>query len=704
MLRARIVSAAVPIIAAAGLTGYVGVAAASVAVGCLAALSVVFAAATVVAWPQRSGASRWTSPGLAVLLGGATLFLAFQAGGYFPGSTALVAVVFSVLLVLRTSLAERPLSGLSWPLALAGGALAGLAAWQTVSMAWSEAPGRALIEADRTLLYLLILLLFGSFARSQTRLRWLVRGLALTVFVLCAVSLATWLFPDQLSTSSGLLDNRLSFPVTYWNTLGLLAAVGAILSFHLAVDENEPRVLKVLGASAVPIVVTALFFTFSRGALATTAVGLAAYFLLARSRYLVTAAVAIGVPTAAVLVAASEANLLASVGSSIGERAAQGRSLAPIIVGSGLVAGLLRASFLPLDSRLSRLRVSRRFRVAAIATMATTALAGVVVAFALGAPAAVERQIERSVASSSLRSEDARTRLLNPTSSARTALWAVAVNSFERSSAIGEGAGTFPLLWQRDRPAALTARDGHSLFLETLSEVGLVGLFLLALSLGAIFSRLALGSRGPNRAVYAALFAVTLAWGLRAGIDWDWEMPVVTAWVLAIGGASLARRSGARRGRVHPAFRLLGGFAIVVVALLPARIAVSEARLENARATLRAEDCEASRREARAAADAMPPRAEPYELLAYCELDDARYVSAVTEMQKAASRDPLNWRYRWGLAIAKGAAGNGAGALLDTQRARRLNPREPLINQVVPPRRARDWRQAAPSLLPEITP
>lgn len=701
--RSWIVSAVVPILAAAGLIGYVGVAGASVAVGCLAALSVVFASATIVAWP-RNRTSGWTSPGLAVLLAALTLFLAFQAGGYFPGSTGLMAVVFSVLLVLRFSLAERPLAGSSRQLAVAAGALALLVVWQILSMAWSGAPGRALLEADRTLLYLFILLAFGSFTRSQTRLPWLVRGLALTLFVLCTVSLATWFFPDQLPVSSSLAENRLSFPVTYWNTLGLLAAVGVILSFHLAVGDNEPRVLKVFGASAVPIVVTALFFTFSRGALATTAVGLAAYFLLARSRYLVTAAVTVGLPTAAVLVAASRADLLASASSSVSEAAVQGRSLALSVVGSALVAGLLRASFFPLDSRLSRLRVSRRFRVPAFAAIATTALAGVVVAFALGAPAAVERQVERSVANSSLRSDDARTRLLSPTTSARASYWAVTVDNFEQSSALGEGAGSFPLLWQRGRPAAVTAQDGHSLYLETLSELGLVGLFLLVVALGAIYVRLATGARSASRAVYAALFAAALAWGLRAGIDWDWEMAVATAWVFAIGGAALARRSGARRGHVHPAIRLLGGCAIVVIALLPARIAVSEARLENARATLRGGDCEASIREARAASDAMPQRAEPYELIAYCELDDGRYLSAVTKMEQAASRDPRNWRYRWGLAVAKGAAGNGAGALVDAQRARRLNPREPLINQVEPPTRAIDWRQAAPSLLPEISP
>src|SRR5687767_3265778 len=87
----------------------------------------------------------------------ATLFLAFQAGGFFPGTVGLAAALLALALVARVTLAERPFEGWSLTLGVAAAALAGLAAWTLASAAWSDAPARALTEFDRVLLYLLLL-------------------------------------------------------------------------------------------------------------------------------------------------------------------------------------------------------------------------------------------------------------------------------------------------------------------------------------------------------------------------------------------------------------------------------------------------------------------------------------------------------------------------------------------------------------------
>src|SRR6185436_20222326 len=76
-----------------------------------------------------------------------------------------------------------------------------------------------------------------------------------------------------------------------------------------------------------------------------------------------------------------------------------------------------------------------------------------------------------------------------------------------------------------------------------LGELGLVGLILLATALLAILAGLAVGIRGDRRTLYAALFAAGLAWVLAAGVDWHWEMPVVTLWLFAAGGAGIAARA-----------------------------------------------------------------------------------------------------------------------------------------------------------------
>ena len=62
---------------------------------------------------------------------------------------------------------------------------------------------------------------------------------------------------------------------------------------------------------------------------------------------------------------------------------------------------------------------------------------------------------------------------------------------------------------------------------------------------------------GPH-ALRGRAVAVTVTWAIHAGVDWDWEMPAVTLWVFALGGAALAAATGkafcvARRNGAAPA-------------------------------------------------------------------------------------------------------------------------------------------------------
>src|SRR5947209_4273788 len=74
-----------------------------------------------------------------------------------------------------------------------------------------------------------------------------------------------------------------------------------------------------------------------------------------------------------------------------------------------------------------------------------------------------------------------------------------------------------------------------------MDELGIVGLVLLLVVTISVLVRSALRARGPDRALHAAVFALLLAWALAAGIDWDWEMPVVTIVFFVVGGFALAR-------------------------------------------------------------------------------------------------------------------------------------------------------------------
>ena len=99
-------------------------------------------------------------------------------------------------------------------------------------------------------------------------------GIVLGVTVICSYALATRLVPDQLDTyDDPVTAYRLAEPLGYWNALGLLAALGALVALGL-VAHSRRSIPALAAAAVIPIMVTTLYFTFSRGAWAALIVGL----------------------------------------------------------------------------------------------------------------------------------------------------------------------------------------------------------------------------------------------------------------------------------------------------------------------------------------------------------------------------------------------------------------------------------------------
>lgn len=249
---------------------------------------------------------------LLVLAAGLVTFFAFNSGGFYPGPPAYAAVLVCIVLALRVTLAERPFEGAGLPMAVGSAALALYALWTLVSQAWSHAPGRALVEFDRPLVYLVALTLFGSIAHTRERLAWILRALTVAIIVICTCGLVTRVLPRVWPTTADIANNRLSFPVTYWNVLGLLGALGIVLCVHFASDTREHPVVRILAAASAPILATTIYFTFSRGSIAGALIGVVAYLLIARPKGLLSAALAIGPATAVAVKVAYDANLLAT--------------------------------------------------------------------------------------------------------------------------------------------------------------------------------------------------------------------------------------------------------------------------------------------------------------------------------------------------------------------------------------------------------
>ena len=140
---------------------------------------------------------------------------------------------------------------------------------------------------------------------------------------------------------------------------------------------------------------------------------------------------------------------------------------------------------------------------------------------------------------------------LTALSSYRGAYWRVALDTFKTEPIHGVGAGGWSVYWLQRQGKNGFAQDAHSLPLQTMSELGLVGLaFLITLVVGAgMAARKALRI---DRPAAVAPTAVLVAWCAHSLIDWDWQMPAVTLIAFGMAGLLGALCRGAAAEAVEP--------------------------------------------------------------------------------------------------------------------------------------------------------
>jgi hypothetical protein len=618
------------------------------------------------------------------LAGVLTAFLAFRAGGFFPDMTAVVALVLAAALVLRITLAADPFGGWSRAGAVAALAAAGFASWTLVSESWSHAAGRAIVEFDRALLYVLALTFYAMVPRDRGSLTVLLRWVLAAFAAAALAGLASRLAADVFPISGRYVAERLSFPLTYWNATGIAAAIGAVLAVHHGSGSQEPAAVRVGATAALPVLVTAVYFTFSRGAIVAGVLGVVAYVVIAHPRRLLFLVATAGPACAVALVAAYGADALATDRYFAGDGPGQGHTVALVLAIACVGAALLRAVLLPLEARADAVRVTPERRRRILAGTAAVALVAVAVgAAAIDAPGRIDRELTAFNEGNLVpQTGDARDRLSQSGNNGRLGIWRVSEKSFADHALAGTGAGTFAVEYQRRRDIDLDVTDGHSLYLEVLGELGLVGMALLAVALGLPLGLALARLRRGERHAYAAFLAASLTLLVHAGVDWDWEMPAVFLWYLAAAGVVVAAPVGGGRVGAPPRLgRVLAGLACLLLAFTPWLVLRSQAALESATTAFEQGDCRTAVDEALSARDALSARAEPYELLGYCDLRANADALALDAMRQARSHDPDNWRFAYGLALARARAGEDPRA--EAALALRLNPREQLAKDLV---------------------
>jgi hypothetical protein len=635
-----------------------------------------------------------------VLLAPATLlYLSFNAGGYFPSATGFATIVLAQALVLRTALATRPFEGFSRALAVPLTALVLYATFQLSSALWSHATANTLDEFVRTLLYVLALTLFGSVRYTRERVDWLVRALVAGLALVCLIGLISRVLPHTWPTATSFFASRLDYPLTYWNAEGMVAAIALILGFHLTAERAEHWSVRVATAAVLPGIAATLLLTFSRGAIGVAAIGLLAYCVLTRFSTLPTALIAVAPPVAIALRSAWDATALASAHPTSPAAVAQGHHVALVVGACMAGAALLRAALLPADRWIAQLVLVRTPPRRGLRAGAVV-VAGVL-ALALGAGGFARREYDKFVdGTNEAHVTQTRERLTDPANHGRLPLWRAAVDIFDTHELRGTGAGTYQQYFPRYRTEAGYVVDAHSLYLQSLAELGIVGFALIVVVVLGILVGLAARIRGPDRALYAALFAMSLAWAVHQAFDWDWQMPAVTLGVFILAGLALARPRDGKVGLAGlPIDRTLVALGWLLLAVAPLLVATSYARLQHSAAELQRGECTSARQEALSSLSLSAKRPQAYVVIGVCDLQQGFAQAAVPAMTQATTLEPESWEGQFWLAVARAAAGTDPHAAI--ARALELNPREAGLRNASAKLRSDDpraWEAAAPRL------
>jgi hypothetical protein len=454
--------------------------------------------------------------------------LAFFSGGYFSPARLVALIVAWVLVALAAVLAPNPLPRLG-AVRLTLVAFGLFTAWVALSSGWAPLTGPARSEAQIALLYVATVLASSAVFFTRASVRVLEPLTALGMFVVIGYGLANRFFPgfviEQHTHSSG---GRLEQPLTYWNGIGLLAVLGLLLASRVLGDRSRPRWMRIAAAAAAGPFGMAVYLSFSRGALAALAAGTVALLLLA--------------PNWSQLRASAIALEMAALGAFAGGVFPAVRALA--VKGGaaehqGLAAFAVTVAVMGLGALLARWNArvedEDRIRVDAFGLGRGARLAGVALILAIAvvpiAVAAASSNEQAAFGATSNRFSNSGTN--------RYKYWRVAVDTFADHPIAGIGAGGWVVDWQKHRTINENVLQPHSLWLQTLAELGIVGLGLLLLAVAG----LALAARtahGHDPTTTAGAITVLIAWAFHASFDWDWQMPATTLAAMVFAGAILA--------------------------------------------------------------------------------------------------------------------------------------------------------------------
>jgi tetratricopeptide (TPR) repeat protein len=505
----------------------------------------------------RFAAQSWLSIVIAASLGAMSLGV-FQGGieslgiggqGLTPNVTLQMALTLGsgLLIAAAALLAPRTDSSRAWGLAAAIGLFA-LAGYTAISMVWSVDPANSWLEASRTFAYAATFAGAVALVRlAPGRWRSVLAGVLLATVAICAYALAAKVLPESLDASDRYA--RLALPFGYWNAVGLTAALGIPPCLWLGSRREGHGVVNALAAPLLCGLLITLLLSVSRGALVAAVLGVGLWFTFVPLRLRALALLAIGGASAAAAIAyAYSKPALSSDNIGLGPREYAGHRLG-LVIGVALLVAFVAALVLRFAAERRPLgaRGRRRLGLAVLVALALVPVAGI------AALAHSSRGLSGSVshAWNDLTNPNAVQPSADPSRLTQAGndhalYWSLATKVFDRSPAIGAGAGSYPVADQRFMTSQALAVNAHSYVFQTLADLGIVGM-LISLGFAAAWGVAALratglrrprapGADGAERIGLVTMLAVVLVFVVHSAVDWTWFVPADAVLALLVAG------------------------------------------------------------------------------------------------------------------------------------------------------------------------
>jgi hypothetical protein len=604
------------------------------------------------------------------------------------------ALCVAALLLPRPARTPAVLRG-SWVLV----AFALLAAFTALSVNWSLMPNDSWLETNRTLAYFAVFA--GGLALGRLRPgSWtaLLAGIAISAVVLAAWSLLTKVFPAAFATEETYA--RLRPPFDYWNSVGLAAALGIPPLLWLGSRRSGHAALNALAWPGLGLLVMSLMLAVSRGALLAVAIGTAIWLIVVPLRLRAAPLIAGVLVTTVPLVAwAFAQDGITGDNARMALRTDAGQGFGALLLlllvtlsVAGLAVGFIGAVKPP--GPRARARATRVL----VGTLAV--VPAVAILMLANAPGGISGQVSKAwkqATDPAISGPSNSPERLTATSSGRARYWREGMKVHAQAPWLGTGAGSYGTLRLRYRLDGRQVQHAHGYVVQTLSDLGWVGLALSLLAAGAWLTSAArtVGVRRRDRGTpwdaervgLASLAVVAIVFGLHSAIDWTWFVPgnVLPALLCAGWVASRAtlreRVEGLQQpNRVFPRQVLIGAAAIVtLLGLVSAWSAVQPVRADHAQAAslnrLEQGSLPAAESIARIAHDRNPLSVDPLFDLAAIQQAGGQNDKAKVTLNQAIDLEPANpetWRQ---LGAFQLAVDDPAGALRSYQIAYFLDPR-----------------------------